>query len=105
MRDIQDPEAWPSGRQLPIVEGRARATVTEVGAGLRELEIDGEPVVWPYPVGEIASAGRGQVLAPWPNRIEDGAYRFGGVSGDVLGAAIELTTTTTAVLLAAFARF
>ncbi len=79
MQEVQEPPSAPSGRQFVIGDERATATVTEVGAGLRALEIDGEAVLWPYPVGELASGGRGQVLAPWPNRIEDGAYSFGGV--------------------------
>ena len=28
----------------------------------------------------MASGGRGQLLVPWPNRIRDGAYSFGGRS-------------------------
>ena len=31
-----------------------------------------------YAADELAPSGRGQVLAPWPNRIEDGTYEFGG---------------------------
>jgi aldose 1-epimerase len=31
-----------------------------------------------YGADEMARAGRGQVLAPWPNRLEDGSYSFGG---------------------------
>jgi aldose 1-epimerase len=35
-------------------------------------------VVDGYAADEIASSGRGQLLIPWPNRIEDGSYEFGG---------------------------
>jgi aldose 1-epimerase len=31
-----------------------------------------------YDAGELCPSGRGQLLVPWPNRIEDGRYEFGG---------------------------
>ena len=68
----------PSGRQLVIGAGSTRAVVTEVGASLRELVSGDEQIIWPYPVGTISDGGRGQVLFPWPNRIEDGSYEFNG---------------------------
>lgn len=68
----------PSGEQYEIRAGGYRAVVTECGAGLRVLEYDGQPIVDGYPEGERASAGRGQLLLPWPNRIEDGRYTFDG---------------------------
>jgi aldose 1-epimerase len=73
----------PSGKQVDLAHGDFSAVVTEVGATLRSLRFRGEPVVWEFAADEIDSAGRGQVLAPWPNRLEDGSYRF----GDVLGQA------------------
>ena len=33
-----------------------------------------------YGADELCHAGRGQLLVPWPNRIEDGSYEFGGRS-------------------------
>lgn len=70
----------PSGAQYPIETGRIRAVITEVGATLRELVVDGEPVLWGFPETAMCSGGRGQVLAPWPNRLEDGAYTYAGAS-------------------------
>jgi aldose 1-epimerase len=64
----------PSGTQYEIRFGAARAVVVEVGGGLRAY--DG--VLLDYGVEERAKAGRGQVLAPWPNRIAGGRYSFGG---------------------------
>jgi aldose 1-epimerase len=68
----------PSGEQFELTFGAQRAVVVEVGGGLREYLVDGRPLVGGYGVDEMSSSGRGQLLIPWPNRIEDGSYEFGG---------------------------
>ena len=70
----------PSGDQHLLTHGRYRAVVTESGATLRSLTYDGRDLVQGFPEDRMPSAGRGQVLMPWPNRIRDGAYTFGGAS-------------------------
>jgi aldose 1-epimerase len=66
-----------SGQQYPIGAGRYRATVTGLGAGLRELLFDDQPLIAGYHLDELPPAGHGQLLAPWPNRIDGGRYTFG----------------------------
>jgi len=68
----------PSGDQYEISGGGYRAVVTECGAGLRELEYDGRPLVLGFPEDRSASSGRGQLLVPWPNRLAGATYTFEG---------------------------
>jgi aldose 1-epimerase len=68
----------PSGKQFELRRGRQRAVVVEVGAGLREYEVAGQPVLDGYPLHQMADGARGQPLLPWPNRLADGRYEFGG---------------------------
>ena len=68
----------PSGRQVEIAAGEHRAVVVEVGGGLRSYSIRGVDVLDGYPADRMCSSGRGQVLIPWPNRLEDGSYEFDG---------------------------
>jgi len=67
-----------TGQQYEIGAGRYRATVTELGAGLRELLFGDQPVIAGYQADELPPGGAGQLLAPWPNRIDGGRYTFGG---------------------------
>jgi aldose 1-epimerase len=67
-----------SGVQYEIEAGHYRATVTELGAGLRELAFRGQPLIAGYEADELPPAGAGQLLAPWPNRVDGGRYVFGG---------------------------
>jgi aldose 1-epimerase len=68
----------PSGEQVEIAYDRQRATVVEVGGGLRTYSVAGHDVLDGYGEEELGTSGRGQVLIPWPNRLEDGRYDFEG---------------------------
>jgi len=60
--------------ELELTHGRHRVVVTSHGGGIREWEgvLDG------YPAGAPAQSARGDVLVPWPNRIQDGRYEWDG---------------------------
>ena len=70
----------PSGEQVELAGGEHRAVVVGVGAGLRTYSFGERPVLDGYGAAELSSSGRGQLLVPWPNRIEDGRYEFDGRS-------------------------
>lgn len=68
----------PSGEQYEIEYDDQRVVVVEVGGGLRTYAVGDWDVLDGYRVEEMATAGRGQMLAPWPNRLQGGTYEFGG---------------------------
>jgi aldose 1-epimerase len=73
----------PTGQQYSIKAGEYTAVVTEVGAGLRSLRLDGRELVMEFPEDGSPVGGSGQLLIPWPNRIRDGKYKFEGVEREL----------------------
>jgi len=69
-----------TGAQYEIAAGDYRASVTELGAGLRTLSRASTPVLTGYEPDQLPPGGAGQLLLPWPNRIDGGRYAFGGLS-------------------------
>lgn len=68
----------PSGEQYGIAFGEQRATIVEVGGGVREYRWGPRNVLDPYPVGSMCDGAHGTPLVPWPNRLGDGRYTFAG---------------------------
>jgi len=71
----------PSGVQYDIGHGRHQLVVTEVGATIRSYTVGGRAVLDGFDVDDLCDSGRGQVLAPWPNRLGDGRYSYEGREG------------------------
>jgi aldose 1-epimerase len=70
--------AAKSGTQWVIESGEHRAVVVEVGGVLRSYAVGDRDILDGFGTDEISPASAGQILAPWPNRIRDGQYTFGG---------------------------
>lgn len=68
-----------TGAQYDLSAGDFRATITELGAGLRRLEHRGQPVIVGYEPDMLPPGGAGQLLCPWPNRVDGGHYTIDGV--------------------------
>lgn len=68
----------PSGQQYVISAEGYAATITESGGALRLLGHQGRHLVDGFGEDAMSSGGRGQLLMPWPNRIRDGRFEYGG---------------------------
>lgn len=67
-----------SGTQHALRAGDYEAVVASVGATLRALSHRGRDLIASFDADEVRPAFRGATLAPWPNRVIDGRYSFGG---------------------------
>jgi aldose 1-epimerase len=68
----------PTGEQYDLTRGDQRATVVELGGGLRRYRAGDRDLLDGYGADEPVTWVRGQVLAPWPNRLRDGRYTWDG---------------------------
>lgn len=68
----------PTGAQHVLTRGEQAAVVTEMGATLRDYRVGDQVLVDGFPEDARPDGGRGQVLAPWPNRVRGGRYTFDG---------------------------
>jgi aldose 1-epimerase len=75
---MSEPQIPPSGEQFELTAGEYHAVIVAAGAGLRTFEHGGRPVIDGYREEQLCEGARGQLLAPWPNRIRDGRYAFDG---------------------------
>lgn len=67
-----------SGTQYTLKAGDYEAQIASVGASLRSLTYAGRDLTVPFAADQVRPSSRGLTLVPWPNRVVDGKYSFGG---------------------------
>lgn len=72
--------ASPTGIQVALRRGDVTAQIAQVGASLRALRIGDVDLITPYALDIPTPGCSGVVLAPWPNRVRDGAWDDDGTT-------------------------
>ena len=67
-----------SGAQFVLEASGYTASIASIGASVRSLQHHGRNLIVPFNANQVRPFFRGAILAPWPNRIVDGRYSFGG---------------------------
>jgi aldose 1-epimerase len=65
---------------VELSAGDQQLVVDLIGGGLRAYSARGRAILDGYAESGGATSGRGQVLIPWPNRLEDGRYDWDGAT-------------------------
>jgi aldose 1-epimerase len=83
----------PTGDQYELTSpnGGAKATITQVAAGIRRYAIGGIDVTEPFDESSTPPSGDGIVLVPWPNRVKDAAWWMRDASGSVVEQKLAVT--------------
>lgn len=68
-----------TGNQYTITYGDYSAVICQLAAKIRKFEYQGEEIFCSFGPNDLTPTCNGYVLAPWPNRIENGEYDFNGV--------------------------
>lgn len=77
--DVSTPDTGRDrGRLVTIGSGPYRAELSTVGAIVESLTVGGRDLLLRNPPTGPMLFSRGAVIAPWPNRIRDGKYTWGG---------------------------
>ena len=75
MRDMSTKPAVP---EVALARGSVRAVISTSSAAVRELTVDGHPLLRSFAQGTHPPQAANIILAPWPNRVADAAFTFRG---------------------------
>lgn len=68
----------PAVPEVALARGSVRAVISTSSAAVRELTVDGRPLLRSFAQGTHPPQAANIILAPWPNRVADAAFTFRG---------------------------